>query len=430
VNFAALPPEVNSALMYSGAGSGPIRAAASAWKTMAAELETAAHSYRTVIAGLTDETWQGPAATAMAAAAAPYAAWMSTTATQAGQAGTQASAAAAAYETAFAMTVPPAVIAANRTQLATLIATNFLGQNTAAIAANEALYGQMWAQDATAMYGYAGTAATATQLPTFTAPHHTATPTPNTTSAMQTAGSAAASHALTTATQLAGSTAESADAISPGLAFDLAGAVLEVASVGPFGGIGLGGAFGGLAITLGELAFPEGAEGLGALGGLGLIGQATPAVGALGSATGPVGATWTSVGKAVPLGSLSVPQAWAAAAPSALREVALVSAQSGSAAAAAAGAEAPYAEMALSSMAGRAMAGSAAPGRGVAVASQPNPRPAAPPKPAEEPEEPDKPAKAKAIGVVAELRALVELRDSGVLTQETFIQRKQRLLGE
>ncbi|MDD7812650.1 PPE domain-containing protein [Mycobacterium sp. CSUR Q5927] len=431
MNFAALPPEVNSALMYSGAGSGPIRAAASAWKTMAAELESAANSYRTVIAGLTDETWQGPAATAMAAAAAPYAAWMSTTAAQAGQAGTHANAAAAAYETAFAMTVPPAVIAANRTQLATLTATNLLGQNTAAIAANEALYAEMWAQDATAMYGYAGTAATATQLPTFTAPHNTATPNPTTTSsAVQTAGNAAATHALSTAGHLAGSTAESADAISPGLAFDLAGAVLEVASVGPFGGIGLGGAFGGLAITLGELAFPEGAEGLGALGGLGLIGQATPGVGALGSASGPVGATWASVGKAVPLGSLSVPQAWAAAAPSALREVALVSAQSGTAATAAAGAEAPYAEMALSSMAGRAMAGSAAPGRGVAIASQPNPKPAAPPKPAEEPEEPDKPDKAKAIGVVAELRALVELRDSGVLTQERFIQRKQRLLGE
>ncbi|WP_131809652.1 PPE family protein, partial [Mycolicibacter sinensis] len=169
MNFAALPPEVNSALMYSGAGSGPIRAAASAWKAMAAELETAANSYRAVIAGLTDETWQGPAATAMAAAAAPYAAWMSTTAAQAAHAGTQASTAAAAYETAFAMTVPPPVIAANRTQLATLIATNLLGQNTAAIAANEALYADMWAQDATAMYGYASTAATATQLPTFTA---------------------------------------------------------------------------------------------------------------------------------------------------------------------------------------------------------------------------------------------------------------------
>src|SRR5690625_1512879 len=325
MNFAALPPEVNSALMYTGAGSGPIRAAATAWKAMAAELESAAGSYRSVIAGLTDEIWQGPAATAMATAAAPYAAWMSTTAAQAAQAGTQASAAAAAYETAFAMTVPPPVIAANRTQLATLIATNVLGQNTAAIAATEAHYAEMWAQDATAMYGYAGSAAAATQLPSFTAPHTHATPTANTTTsatqnALQTADSAAANHALTTATQLAAPAAGTSEAaVSPGLAFDLAGAVLEVGSVGPFGAIGLGGAFGGLAITLGELAFPEGAEGLGALGSLGLIGQTAPALGGVGSATGGVGATWASMGKAVPLGSLSVPQAWAAAAPSALR---------------------------------------------------------------------------------------------------------------
>ncbi|MEB3024212.1 PPE family protein, partial [[Mycobacterium] crassicus] len=173
MNFAALPPEVNSALMYAGPGSGPIRAAATAWKTMATELENAANSYRTLITGLTDETWQGPAAVAMATAATPYAAWMHTTATQAAQAGTQAGAAAAAYETAFAMTVPPTVIAANRTQLATLTATNLLGQNTAAIAATEAHYTEMWAQDATAMYGYAGNAATATQLPTFTPPQAT-----------------------------------------------------------------------------------------------------------------------------------------------------------------------------------------------------------------------------------------------------------------
>ncbi|MGB3331973.1 MAG: PPE domain-containing protein, partial [Mycobacterium sp.] len=46
MNFAALPPEVNSGLMYTGAGSGPIRAAATAWKTMAAELESAANNYR------------------------------------------------------------------------------------------------------------------------------------------------------------------------------------------------------------------------------------------------------------------------------------------------------------------------------------------------------------------------------------------------
>ncbi|ORA81542.1 hypothetical protein BST28_05975 [Mycolicibacter kumamotonensis] len=379
MNFAALPPEVNSALMYSGPGSGPIRAAASAWKAMAAELESAANSYRSIIAALTDETWQGPAATAMAAAAAPYAAWMSTTATQAGHAGTQANTAAAAYETAFAMTVPPAVIATNRTQLATLIATNILGQNTAAIAANEALYAQMWAQDATAMYGYAGTAA------------------------------------------------DSTGAISPGLAFDLAGAVLEVGSVGPFGGIGLGGAFGGLAITLGELAFPEGAEGLGALGGLGLLSQTAPAVGGLGSMAGPAGATWASMGKAVPLGALSVPQAWAAATPSALREITLVSTQSGAVTATAAGSGAPFAEMGLAGMAGRAVAGTLRAGQ-APTTTQPNP--SAPPKPAEEPDKPDKPVKAKAIGVVAELRALVELRNSGILSQEKFIDRKQRLLGE
>src|SRR5699024_11007603 len=128
-------------------------------------------------------------------------------AAQAAQAGTQASAAAAAYETAFAMTVPPPVIAANRTQPATLIATNLLGQTTAATAATEAHYAGMWAHDPTALYGYAGSAAAATQPPSFTAPQTLATPSANTAnttgSALQTAGSAAANHALTTATQLA-----------------------------------------------------------------------------------------------------------------------------------------------------------------------------------------------------------------------------------
>jgi PPE-repeat protein len=46
------------------------------------------------------------------------------------------------------------VIAANRTLLATLIATNFLGVNSAAIAATEAQYAEMWVQDATMMSTY------------------------------------------------------------------------------------------------------------------------------------------------------------------------------------------------------------------------------------------------------------------------------------
>ena len=51
--------------------------------------------------------------------------------------------------------LPPATVVANRAQLVTLVASNLLGQNAPAIAATEAQYGQMWAQDAAAMFGYA-----------------------------------------------------------------------------------------------------------------------------------------------------------------------------------------------------------------------------------------------------------------------------------
>jgi PPE-repeat protein len=176
LDFAALPPEINSARMYSGPGPGPMLAAAAAWTTMAAEMRSAAAGYGSVVSELTSEGWFGPSSMSMSVAAAPYLAWLSTTATQAEQAGTQANAAAAAYESAFAMTVPPPVIAANRTQLATLVATNIFGQNTPAIAATEAQYAEMWAQDAAAMYGYAGSSATASQLTPLTAPQTNTTP--------------------------------------------------------------------------------------------------------------------------------------------------------------------------------------------------------------------------------------------------------------
>ena len=91
----------------------------------------------------------------MAAAVAPYIEWMTTTAALCEQTASNARAAAAAYEAAFAMAAPPPMIAANRAQLMALIATNILGQNTPAIAATEAAYGEMWAQDAGAMYEYA-----------------------------------------------------------------------------------------------------------------------------------------------------------------------------------------------------------------------------------------------------------------------------------
>jgi PPE-repeat protein len=176
MDFGMLPPEINSARMYAGAGSGPLLAAAAAWDGLAAELHSTAGSYGSVISGLTADSWLGPASVSMAAAAAPYLGWMSTTAAQAEQTATQARAAAAAYEAAFAMTVPPPVIAANRSLLMSLIATNFLGQNTAAIAATEAQYGEMWAQDAAAMYGYAASSATASTLTPFRPPQQNTNP--------------------------------------------------------------------------------------------------------------------------------------------------------------------------------------------------------------------------------------------------------------
>jgi PPE-repeat protein len=170
MDYAALPPEVNSARMYAGPGAGPMLAAATAWDGLAAALHSAASSYQSEIVALTAGPWLGPAAGLMAAAAAPFVAWTRVSATQAEEAANQAKAAAAAYETAFAETVPPPVIAANRSLLMALIATNILGQNTPAIATAEAQYAGMWAQDAAAMYGYAAAAALATALTPFSAP--------------------------------------------------------------------------------------------------------------------------------------------------------------------------------------------------------------------------------------------------------------------
>ncbi len=148
-------------------------AAAAAWDGVAVELGLAATGYASVIAELTGSPWVGAASLSMVAAATPYVAWLSQAAARAEQAGMQAAAAAAAYEAAFVMTVPPPVITANRVLVMTLIATNFFGQNSAAIAVAEAQYAEMWAQDAVAMYGYAAASASASRLIPFAAPPKT-----------------------------------------------------------------------------------------------------------------------------------------------------------------------------------------------------------------------------------------------------------------
>lgn len=176
LHFGALPPETNSGRLYSGPGSAPMLAAAAAWDAVSNELFSTATGFGLTISELIGSGWSGPASAAMANAAAPYVAWLYDTAAQAEHTAAQAKAAAAAYELAFAMTVPPPVIAANRSLLAALVATNFFGQNTAAIAATEAHYAEMWVQDATAMYGYAGSSAAASPVDPFTGPPATTNP--------------------------------------------------------------------------------------------------------------------------------------------------------------------------------------------------------------------------------------------------------------
>src|ERR1700744_261131 len=156
--------------MYSGPGPGPLLAAAEAWDSLAAELGFAANGYGATLAELTSNSWVGPTSAAMTSAVTPYVDWMSTTAAQAEETANHARAAVAAYEAAFAMTVPPPVIAANRALLVALLATNFLGQNAPSIAATEAEYFEMWAQDAAAMYAYANSSMAASELTDFEEP--------------------------------------------------------------------------------------------------------------------------------------------------------------------------------------------------------------------------------------------------------------------
>jgi PPE-repeat protein len=207
MSFSLIPPEINSALMYQGAGSGPLLEAATAWDGLAADLESTATQYQTAVTNLTTGTWLGPSSAHMAAAAEPYIGWLQSTAAEAAQTGAQAKAAASAYQTAYASMVPPPVITANRTELTTLVANNFLGQNTGAIAQNEAEYLDMWIQDALGMDTYNMNSTGASSA----LPAQTAAP-------LVTSGSQAAAPAASAAA----SSADSSTAVIGGLLQDLA----------------------------------------------------------------------------------------------------------------------------------------------------------------------------------------------------------------
>ncbi|AKN18016.1 PPE family protein [Mycobacterium haemophilum DSM 44634] len=328
MDFGMLPPEINSARMYTGAGPGPLLAAAAAWDAVAAELISVATSYASVVSGVTGGSWSGPASASMAAASAPYVTWMRTTATQAEQTATQARAAASAYESAFAMTVPPPVIAANRSLLMSLIATNILGQNIPAIAATEAHYGEMWAQDAATMYGYAGASAAASTLTPFTPPQPTTNPAGlagQAAAVAQATGTSAATNTQATLSQamsavpgtlqglaspLSTSSAPSLDVLK-----NLNTVMSPVSTAASFSqqGLSMANTAKSLMSTTSAVTQEVKAAGPALAGGFG-----SGALWSAGSANLSVGeggaAVSAGLGRATSIGALSAPQAWAAGA--------------------------------------------------------------------------------------------------------------------
>ena len=438
MDFALLPPEVNSGRMYVGPGSGPMLAAVAAWDGLAIELHSAATSYGSVISELIAGPWLGAASAAMTTAVGPYVAWMRSTAIQAEQTAIQAKAAAAAYEVTFAAMVPPPVIAANRALLQALVATNLFGQNTPAIAATETLYAEMWAQDATAMYGYAGASASATTLTPFT-------PAPQTTSGTSAAAAStqtAASQAISTA--LKGLAAPAATNVLAPLS-NLSGITLFLPGVAQAGLTPLN--------TTGlftNLQFDESPQRdqethdkeeeikdkendiLNTLdrNGLhpreGVVSQSwlTRPVMAWGPADVP--SVTAALGRAPLVGGLSVPPAWTVAAPE-IRLSAMTLPATSLGAAPEVMAASPgslFSQMALASMAGRAIGGSVSPGHRERIGATTRACPASLPK------SPNGPVRG-----IAEMREVTELlgklgslRDSGILTGEEFNDQKRRLL--
>jgi PPE-repeat protein len=452
MDFGIYPPEINSGRMYTGPGSGPMLAAAQAWGGLADELYTAASAYQTVVSELTSGAWSGPSSMSMAAAAGPYVEWLSSTAAQAEQTSAQAAAAAAAYDAAFALTVPPPVIAANRSLLMTLLATNFFGQNTPAIAATEAQYAEMWAQDAVAMYVYAGSSASATVLAPFTSPNQNTDPAGTASqaaAASQATGTSAgnAQSAVSAASQAvsgAATPAQSGDALNTlsdlisiflGAPTDLATLSLLIPMDALSGPVDLPIAYLG---TIGGLRTDDtisGWEGTEAWPGTDDVPpeqfQARITNPGAFGASGPS----ASLGQANTIGALSVPSNWTVAAPE-IRSVAMTSPLTGVSPTAAAapleaGSASSFNQMGLAGMAGQAMAGPPAAGdaqengkpvtharlTGRAAAGAGDVEAEATPAP-----------RTVVTGVAAAIRDIAKQRAQGYLTEQEYKEQKKRLL--
>ncbi|MEE2852643.1 MAG: PPE family protein [Actinomycetota bacterium] len=320
-DFAAMPPELTSTLVYTGPGAAPLMAAAAAYANLAAEVSSTATQWESIISLLTTESWTGGGSAAAAAAAQPIITYLTETATTLEQTSAQATASAAAFEAAYMGVVNPALVYANRAAFYAALAG--LPFTLPQVAALEAEYEAMWVQDATAMGAYQAASTAAGVL----------TPVTPLTSAVNPASAAAADSTALAADSTGGTVQalaapiSNAAAAAPTLPFTTDGLLSSIDNF-----LGTPSVFNAIngAVNTGAWftmnAIPT-AVSLGHTLGtvpsipFALTDSVTPLAGGMipgtmvGSVTG-AGAS-AAVGEASAVGGLSVPASWSAAAPAA-----------------------------------------------------------------------------------------------------------------
>jgi PPE-repeat protein len=223
--------------------------------------------------------------------------------------------------------VPPALVTANRARYVALVTANMVGQNTTQIAATEAEYAEMWAQDAAAMYNYAASSSAATTLTPFSEPPQTTTTAAQPAQAAavtQAVGSSTASNSQATLSQLLAALPQQLQSLAAAGSSGSATSAFNsfITGVTDFDHLSQPEIYGA---AIARTFFSGGSYQL-AAARTATQGEDLPKI-ADGDAAAPAaraqssvpqgirGPVLADVGRAAPIGRLSVPQTWASATP-------------------------------------------------------------------------------------------------------------------